>query len=168
VEPFCGILSEVSVGSADPLEFLASASEFANERLWGTLNAMLFVTPGTEQDTSLSKALLQTIDALRYGTVALNHWPAAAYVLGTAPWGGHPSATLANVQSGLGWVHNSLLFDASAVEKTVQRGSLRAFPAPPYFPGHRSLHLLGRALADFEAAPSAVGLAKVGYFAVRS
>ena len=52
--------------------------------------------------------------------------------------------------------------------RTVQRGALRAFPAPPYFPGHRSLHLLGRALADFEAAPSALGLAKVGYFAVRS
>lgn len=168
VEPFCGILSEVSVGSADPLEFLASASQFANEKLWGTLNAMLYVTPSTEHDASLSKALLLAIDALRYGTVAINHWPAAAYVLGTAPWGGHPSATLADVQSGLGWVHNSLLFDASAVEKTVQRGSLLAFPAPPYFPGHRSLHLLGRALADFEAAPSALGLAKVGYFAVRS
>jgi len=61
-----------------------------------------------------------------------------------------------------------LLFEAGALEKTVQRGPLRAFPAPPYFPGHRSLHLLGRALADFEAAPSALGLAKVGYFAVRS
>jgi hypothetical protein len=70
------------------------------------------------------------------------------------------------VQSGLGWVHNSLMFEG--VEKTVQRGPLRAFPVPPYFPGHRSLHLLGRALADFEAAPSAAGLAKVGYFAVRA
>ncbi|MET0793954.1 MAG: aldehyde dehydrogenase family protein, partial [Polyangiaceae bacterium] len=42
VEPFCSILSEVSVGSADPVEFLASATAFANERLWGTLNAMLY------------------------------------------------------------------------------------------------------------------------------
>jgi acyl-CoA reductase-like NAD-dependent aldehyde dehydrogenase len=168
VEPFCGILSEVSVGSADPVEFLASATEFANERLWGTLNAMLYVTPATEQDTALSKALERAIVELRYGTVALNHWPSAAYALATAPWGGHPSATLADVQSGLGWVHNSLLFDAGAVDKTVQRGPLRAFPVPPYFPGHRSLHLLGRSLADFEAAPSALGIAKVGYFAVRA
>lgn len=168
VEPFCGILSEVSVGSADPLEFLASATEFANQRLWGTLNAMLYVTPATEQDAALSKALWQAIGQLRYGTIALNHWPAAAYVLATAPWGGHPSVSLADVQSGLGWVHNSLMLDAGAIEKTVQRGSLLAFPAPPYFPGHRSLQHLGRALADFEAAPSAAGLAKVGYFAVRS
>ncbi|HEY0464028.1 MAG TPA: hypothetical protein VGC79_07460, partial [Polyangiaceae bacterium] len=168
VEPFCGILSEVSLGSADPLEFLTTATEFANQRLWGTLNAMLYVTPDTERDPSLSKALERSISELRYGTVALNHWPAAAYVLGTAPWGGHPSVSLADVQSGLGWVHNSLMFDAWAIEKTVQRGSLLAFPAPPYFPGHRSLQLLGRALADFEAAPSALGLAKVGYFAVRA
>jgi hypothetical protein len=168
VETFCSILSEVSVGSADPLEFLASATEFANERLWGTLNAMLYVTPKTERDSALSKALERAIAGLRYGTVALNQWPAAGYALGTAPWGGHPSVSLADVQSGLGWVHNSLLFDASAIEKTVQRGPLRAFPAPPYFPGHRSLHLLGRALGDFEAAPSATGLARVGYFAVRA
>lgn len=168
VEPFCSILSEVSVGSADPIEFLASATEFANDKLWGTLNAMLYVTPATERDRTLSNALERAIAELRYGTIALNHWPAAGYALGTAPWGGHPSVTLADVQSGLGWVHNSLLFDAPAIEKTVQRGPLRAFPAPPYFPGHRSLHRLGRALADFEAAPSAAGLAKVGYFAVRA
>ena len=168
VEPFCSILSEVSVGSADPLEFLASATEFANERLWGTLNAMLYVTPETERDSSLSKGLERAISNLRYGTIALNHWPAAGYALATAPWGGHPSVSLADVQSGLGWVHNSLLLDASAIEKTVQRGPLRTFPAPPYFPGHRTLHQLGRALVDFEAAPSAAGLAKVGYFAARA
>ncbi|MEI9948909.1 MAG: aldehyde dehydrogenase family protein [Pseudomonadota bacterium] len=168
VEPFCSILSEVSVGSADPVEFLASATEFANERLWGTLNAMLYVTPNTERDSTLSKALEHAIGELRYGTVAVNHWPAVAYALATAPWGGHPSATLADAQSGLGWVHNSLLLEAKAIEKTVQRGALRAFPTPLYFPGHRSLRPLGRALADFEAAPSAMGLAKVGYFAVRA
>lgn len=166
VEPFCSIISEVSVGSADPVEFLASATAFANDRLWGTLNAMLYVSPQTERDASLSAALERSIAELRYGTVAVNQWPASAYALGTAPWGGHPSASLADVQSGLGWVHNSLLLEQ--VEKTVQRGALRVFPVPAYFPGHRSLHRLGRALVDFEAAPSALGFAKVGYFAVRA
>jgi len=166
VEPFCSILSEVSVGSADPIEFLASATAFANDRLWGTLNAMLYVAPATELDKTLSAALDRSIAGLRYGTIGVNQWPASAYALATSPWGGHPSTTLEDVQSGIGWVHNSLLLEH--VEKTVQRGPLRAFPAPPYFPGHRSLHLLGRALVDFEAAPSALGLAKVGYFAVRA
>jgi acyl-CoA reductase-like NAD-dependent aldehyde dehydrogenase len=166
IEPFCSILSEVSVGSADPVEFLERATAFANDRLWGTLNAMLYVSPATEHDATLSVALERSIAALRYGTVGINQWPASAYALATSPWGGHPSATLADVQSGVGWVHNGLMLEH--VEKTVQRGPLRAFPAPPYFPGHRSLHLLGRALVDFEAAPSALGLTKVGYFAVRA
>jgi acyl-CoA reductase-like NAD-dependent aldehyde dehydrogenase len=166
IEPFCSILSEVSVGSADPVEFLASATAFANDRLWGTLNAMLYVSPATERDETLSAALERSIAELRYGTIGINQWPASAYALATSPWGGHPSASLADVQSGLGWVHNGLLLEH--VEKTVQRGPLRAFPAPAYFPGHRSLHLLGRTLVDFEAAPSALGLAKVGYFAVRA
>jgi aldehyde dehydrogenase (NAD(P)+) len=108
----------------------------------------------------------RSIATLRYGTVGVNQWPASAYALATAPWGGHPSATLADVQSGLGWVHNSLMLEH--IEKTVQHGPLRAFPAPVYFPGHRALQHLGRALVDFEAAPSALGLAKVGYFAVRA
>ncbi len=166
VEPFCGILSEVSVGSADPVEFLASATQFANDRLWGTLNAMLYVTPALERDSTLSAALERAVTELRYGTIGINQWPASAYALATAPWGGHPSATLADVQSGLGWVHNSLLLER--IEKTVQRGPLRAFPAPAYFPGHRSLHLLGRALVDFEASPGPLAFAKVGYFAVRA
>jgi acyl-CoA reductase-like NAD-dependent aldehyde dehydrogenase len=166
VEPFCSILSEVSVGSADPLEFLAAATQFANERLWGTLNAMLYVPPASEGDKTLSAAVDRAVRELRYGTVAINHWSAAAYVMTTSPWGGHPSSTLTDVQSGIGWVHNSLLLER--VVKTVQRGSLRAFPTPVYFPGHRALRELGRALLDFEASPSALGFAKVGYFAVRA
>lgn len=166
VEPFCSILSEVSVGSSDPVEFLASATRFANEKLWGTLNAMLYVTPALERDATLSAALEQAIAELHYGTIGVNQWPAAAYALATSPWGGHPSSTLADVQSGIGWVHNSLLLER--VQKTVQRGPIRAFPAPAYLPGHRSLHLLGRALVDFEASPNALALARVGYFAVRA
>ena len=46
---------------------------------------------------------------LRYGTVAFNHWPALGYAFGTTPWGGHQSATLRDIQSGLGWVHNPFM-----------------------------------------------------------
>jgi len=127
---------------------------------------MLYVPPASERDKTLSAAVDRAVRELRYGTVAINHWSAAAYVMTTSPWGGYPSSTLADVQSGMGWVHNSLLLER--VVKTVQRGALRAFPTPVYFPGHRSLRELGRALLDFEAAPSALGFAKVGYFAVRA
>lgn len=166
VEPFCAILSEVSLGSSDPIEFLAAATAFANDELWGTLNAMLYVAPASERDSAVAPALDRAIAELRYGTVAVNQWPASGYALATAPWGGHPSASLADVQSGIGWVHNTLLLER--IEKTVQRGPLRAFPTPPYFPGHRSLRQLSRALVDFEASPGPSALTRVGYFAVRS
>ena len=40
-EPFCALISETAVGSEDPLEYLAAAVAFANQRLWGTLSATL-------------------------------------------------------------------------------------------------------------------------------
>jgi acyl-CoA reductase-like NAD-dependent aldehyde dehydrogenase len=151
-EPFCSILSEVAIGSTDPLAFLAEAVPFANDHLWGTLNAMLFVHPTLEADAAGKQALDTAISALRYGTVAINVWPALGYALCTTPWGGHPSATLTDIQSGLGWVHDTLMLED--IEKCVVRGPLRPVPKLVYFPGHRSLQRLGRRLVAFEAAPS--------------
>jgi aldehyde dehydrogenase (NAD(P)+) len=147
-EPFCAILSETQIGSTDPVEFLATATEFANDRVWGTLNAMLFVHPRLETDTAVKPALDSAIRDLRYGTVAINLWPGLVYGFGLPPWGGHPSATLENIQSGLGWVHNTLMFED--IEKSVLRGPLRGFPKPAWFPGHRTLDRLGRALTYLE------------------
>ena len=151
-EPWCTILSETAVGSGDPATFLEAAVSFVNEHVWGTLNAALIVHPETVRDPKLKAALEKAIRDLRYGTVAVNSWPAAVFALGSPPWGGHPSSTLANIQSGRGFVHNSLMLDS--VEKCVLRAPLKGFPKPPWFPGHRSLAKLGRRLVDFEMAPS--------------
>jgi aldehyde dehydrogenase (NAD(P)+) len=151
-EPFCSIVSEVSVGSTDPLEFLNEVVPFANEHLWGTLNAMLFVHPSVEEDSAGKRAIDAALVGLKYGTVAINVWPAMGYALCSTPWGGHPSATLTDIQSGLGWVHDTLMLED--IEKCVVRGPLSPRPKLAYFPGHRSLHRLGRRLVDFEAAPS--------------
>lgn len=151
-EPFCSILSETELGSTDPAEFIATAAQFANDRVWGTLNAMFFIHPRVEDDSSVKPVLDAALRDLRYGTVAINYWPALAYAFAAPPWGGHQSATLEDIQSGLGWVHNTLMFED--IEKNVLRGPLRAFPKPAYFPGHRSLDRLGRAIVNFERAPS--------------
>jgi acyl-CoA reductase-like NAD-dependent aldehyde dehydrogenase len=151
-EPFCAILSEVAISDADPVAFLAEATSFANDQLWGTLNAMLFVHPSLEADSSGKAALQAALKGLRYGTVGVNVWPALAYALCSTPWGGHPSATLSDIQSGLGWVHDTVMLED--IEKCVVRGPLRPTPKLAYFPGHRSLHQLGRRLVDFEARPS--------------
>ncbi|HEX3594768.1 MAG TPA: aldehyde dehydrogenase family protein, partial [Polyangiaceae bacterium] len=125
-EPFCSILSEVALGSTDPAGFLAEAVAFANERLWGTLNATLFVHPTVEAEPAGKSALDTALTGLRYGTVGVNVWPAVGYALCTTPWGGHPSATLTDIQSGLGWVHDTLMLED--IEKCVVRGPLKPVP----------------------------------------
>jgi aldehyde dehydrogenase (NAD(P)+) len=151
-EPFCGILSETSVGSADPVEFLDEATTFMNDRLWGTLNTMLMVPPKLEADPTVAAALDRSIVALRYGTVAINHWPALGYAFGTMPWGGHPSATLENIQSGLGWVHNTYMLEG--VEKSVIRGPLVATPYPLWFFDNPKADAAAPLVFDMEASPS--------------
>jgi len=151
-EPFCSILSEVSIGSTDPLEFIQAAVPFANDRVWGTLNAMLFVHPKVEASQSAKSAIEGALRDLRFGTVAVNAWPALGYAFVTTPWGGHPSATLANVQSGIGWVHNTVMLED--IEKCVVRAPLKPMPKQVYFPTHKTVDKLGRKLVDFEASPS--------------
>jgi aldehyde dehydrogenase (NAD(P)+) len=151
-EPFCAVLSQTELGSTDPAEFLAAAVDFANARLWGTLSATLFVHPSIEADPTLAPAVERAIRELRYGSVAVNHWPAMVYALGAPPWGGHPSATLADIQSGIGWVHNTPMLEH--IEKAVLRGPLKAFPKPAWFPGHKTLRDVGRKMVSLEAAPS--------------
>lgn len=152
VEPFCGVLSETSIGSADPVEFLAETTTFLNDRVWGTLNAMLVVPPALEQDPTVGRALDATIDGLRYGTVGINHWPAVCYGTGTMAWGGHPSATPANIQSGLGWVHNTFMLEG--IEKSVIRGPLVSRPRPVWFYDFKKLPALGPKLVAMDANPS--------------
>jgi acyl-CoA reductase-like NAD-dependent aldehyde dehydrogenase len=151
-EPFCAILSETAVGSADPVEFLDRATHFMNDTLWGTLNACIIIHPDLEQDATVGKALDRAITELRYGTVAINHWPALGYALGSLPWGGHPSASLKNIQSGLGWVHNTFMLDG--IDKAIVRGKLRVRPTPVWFYDNRKAAAMGPKLVDMEASPS--------------
>lgn len=166
-EPFCAVLSEVPLASGEPLEFIEAVAPFLNERVWGSLNAMLLVPAAVERDPVLARALDAAIRDLRYGAVGVNVWPAVAYGLGTLPWGGHPSATLADVQSGLGVGHNALLFEH--VEKSVLRAPLvQTLPKPIWYPGHRTLARLATRMVDFQAAPGPVALARVAFEAVRA
>ncbi|RMH42989.1 MAG: aldehyde dehydrogenase family protein [Deltaproteobacteria bacterium] len=152
VEPFCGILSETALDAGEPDQFLAEATAFMNERLWGTLNAMIVIHPSHERDPTIAASLDRAILDLRYGTVAINHWPALGYAFGTPPWGGHQSSTLADIQSGLGWVHNTYLLDG--IDKSVVRGNLVVKPHPAWFYDNTRAGAIAPAVARMEASPS--------------
>jgi acyl-CoA reductase-like NAD-dependent aldehyde dehydrogenase len=159
VEPFCGVVSDVVLPAVEPVEFLAAATSFCNDRLWGTLNAALFLPPGLERDPAVAPALERAITELRYGTVAVNHWPALGYGVGSLPWGGHPSASLRDIQSGLGWVHNTYLLEG--IDKAIVRGPLVVRPEPLWFTGNPKAVAVARRLVQQEAAPTWRGLARV-------
>ncbi len=148
-EPFCPLLWETSIASNDPLDYLDQAVAFANDRVWGTLSVNLCVHPRTLADPRLGRAVEEAIRKLRFGTVAVNVWSAYGFGFGTTPWGAYPGATLTDVQSGRGFVHNTLMLEH--LEKAVIRHPVRALAKPPYFPSHRSAHRLGRRLVDLEA-----------------
>jgi aldehyde dehydrogenase (NAD(P)+) len=135
-EQFCPVLFETALEGTDTDEFLYKAVDFANNRLWGTLNATLVVHPRTQRDPVLGQAVENAIDWLRYGTVAVNAYPAMSFAFGTPPWGAHPGSNPADIQSGSGWVHNARMLER--IEKTVLRHPLTAFPKPAYFPSHRT------------------------------
>ena len=151
-EPFCALVSEVALDASEPAAFLAQATAFCNDTLWGTLNAAIVIHPSTEKDPAAAKALDQAVLDLRYGAVAINHWPAIVYGLVTPGWGGHPSATLEDIQSGLGWVHNTYLLEG--IEKMVLRGPLKAFPKPAWFYDNARGDKIGERLIGMESAPS--------------
>jgi acyl-CoA reductase-like NAD-dependent aldehyde dehydrogenase len=152
VESFCGVLAHTEVGEGDAASFLASVTRFCNERLWGTLNVTLIIDPRTEADPGVARALDRAIVDLNYGTVAINVWPAVAYGSVSPPWGGHPSATLANIQSGLGWVHNTFMLDG--IEKSILRSTITLSPKPAWYCDNQMTHVIGRRLVSFESRPS--------------
>lgn len=152
-EPWCTVLSETGLpGTDDPVAFLEKVVPFLNEKVWGTLCVTLVVHPKVLKDPAVKTAVERAIRELRYGTVAVNTWPAAVFALASLPWGGHPSSTPQDIQSGQGWVHNTYMLER--IEKAVIRGPLVALPALPWVPGHKGVLQLARKLVEFELAPS--------------
>ena len=149
-EPFCSIISEVSVGegSDDPAAFLDAAVDFVNNKLWGTLAATLIVPKSLEREPAAAQAVERAISRLRYGTVGVNIPPAASFLLGTTPWGGYPGSPRTDIQSGSGWVHNARMLEG--VEKVVLRAPLTRAPKPIYFSSHRRTHEAGRRLVALD------------------
>ena len=128
--------------------------EFCNDRLHGTLNAGLVVHPRTRRE--LDGAIDRAVDELRYGSVAINHWPAMSYGLGATPWGAFPGQPLNDVQSGRGFVHNTWLFERP--QKSVIEGPFRVLPKPAWFVTHTAAQEVGRELTRLEGDRSLLHL----------
>lgn len=151
-ELFTPVFAQTSLPGRDPIEFLHNAVVFCNEKLYGTLGVNIIIDPKTIR--RLGQAFEQALLDLRYGSIGINIWTAAAFMLVEACWGGFPGATAVDIQSGTGKVGNSFLFEKP--ERTVAWGPFRPFPRtwltgdpsflpkPPWFVTNRTAHITTR------------------------
>jgi aldehyde dehydrogenase (NAD(P)+) len=156
--PVLGVIEVPGVGQ----EFLDAAVAVVNRDFAGTLGANVIIEPRAAR--ALGDGFLDAIATLRYGTIGINVWTGLGFLTAAAPWGAYPGATIADVKSGIGVVHNALLIDSP--ERVVVRGPFRPFPysfahgeftlfpKPPWFVTAKSAARTGRLLAGFAARPS--------------
>jgi aldehyde dehydrogenase (NAD(P)+) len=172
-EAFCGVLVWVEL-DGDFETYLRNAVAFANERLHGTLGANLIAHPATLRE--YSAAIDAAIAQLRYGCIGLNAWTGVGYFITETPWGAYPGHTIADIQSGIGVVHNSYFL--AGTEKSVVRAPFAPFPRnlfsrecsllpkPPWFVTNRRQDDIGRALCDFEVSRSPARAAAIAALAL--
>ena len=167
VEVFAPALNVVELPSAGAEAYLKAAIDYANKQLYGTLGANIVIHPKTIAEIGRARFEEMLID-LRYGTIAINAWSGLGFLTPQATWGAFPGHTLADVQSGIGVVHNTMLFDKP--QRTVVEAPFKPFPRnllslsftllprPPWFITNRKGNILGRLLVNFQYRP---GLLKI-------
>jgi hypothetical protein len=91
--------------------FLERATALVNGHLWGNLVAILYVDSRTI--AALDGEVSATVDALEYGTIAVNTPSLTAFQVVTGMWGGFQdeSTSMVDARSGVGVVYNALNFD---------------------------------------------------------
>ncbi|MFE7576876.1 aldehyde dehydrogenase family protein [Streptomyces sp. NPDC057521] len=166
IEVFASALGVVRLPGADAPEFLRAATEFANDRLPGTLGATLLVHPRTER--AHRHAVEEAVAGLRYGTLGVNCWSAFGFLLGYTPWGAFPGHSRQDIGSGVGFVHNAFMLEH--VEKAVVRapfapaprglftGSPSLSPRPPYYVTNRTGRTTMERLTAYTTDPKATRL----------
>lgn len=152
-EAFCSLFAETALDAASTAEYIDRAVEFANQHLWGTLNATILVHPASLKDPQIAAAVERAVANLRYGTIGVNYWAGTGFALGVTTWGAFPGHPIENIQSGTGVVHNTLMFDRP--QKSVLRAPFKSFPIPAWFVTHgQTASKLFPKLVAFEASPS--------------
>ena len=162
-EEFFGpIYVTTALPGATTEEYLANAVDFANDRLAGNLGANLLVDPATARDSRAG--LDRAVADLRFGCIGVNAWAGVVFLTSRAAWGAFAGNTPADIRSGSGVVHNSLMLQDT--QKNVLWAPFRPFPRsarhggltmavkPPWFLGNRTSLGTARRFTQFAADPS--------------
>lgn len=175
-EVFAPALSTHEVMAGDAESYLVKAVEYANSQLYGTLGANIVIHPRTIRE--IGRARFEEILAdLKYGCIAVNAWTGVGFMSTATTWGAFPGHTIEDVQSGIGTVHNTFLFDKP--ERTVVEAPFRPFPRnvlsggvsmlprPPWFITNTQQHIVGKLLTRFMHKPGWLKLPRIFLHALR-
>lgn len=121
-EVFADVLGVVTLPAPSVGQYLAAATEFANDRLSGTLAAQVVIDPDSAK--THQSALDRSIADLRYGAISVNEWVGFAFGLGYTTWGGFPGHTPEDIGSGVGVIGNA--FGLPRPQRTVVTGAFRS------------------------------------------
>jgi acyl-CoA reductase-like NAD-dependent aldehyde dehydrogenase len=169
-EVFAPAMSLKELPGNDAEAYLKAAIDYANTELYGTLGANIVIHPATIAQIGRAR-FEEMLIGLRYGTIAINAWTGLGFLTPQATWGAFPGHTLADVQSGIGVVHNTMLFDKP--ERSVVEAPFRPFPRnllsfsftllprPPWFITNRKGAILGRLLVAFQYRPSFLKIPRI-------
>ena len=171
----CEQLLPGGADDGDAEAWLRAAIAYANQSLHGTLGANIVIHPATIR--ALGGRWDELLRELKYGTIAVNAWTGLGYLLPVNPWGAFPGHTLRDVQSGIGSVHNTLMFDRAErvvvqapfrpFPRSVLTGGLSLLPKPPWFVTNRRAQHIGRLLFAFQHRPSWFKLPGIFWNALR-
>ena len=152
-EAFCSLFAETNIDAASVPEYIDRAVDLANKHYWGTLNATIIVHPTSLKDPAVAAAVERAVANLRYGTIGVNYWAGTGFVLCVTTWGAFPGHEMHDIQSGVGVVHNTLMF--SRPQKSVLRAPFRSSPKPPWFVTRgKTARKVFPKLVDLEVSPS--------------
>ncbi len=165
-ESFAGVMGEVPLDAPRSIpDYIAQAVEFCNSRLWGSLGASIIVHPKSLKDPAVAEALEAAITDLEYGNVVVNHWSGVGFGFMSTSWGAYPGHSHDDIQSGIGIVHNTFMFED--VVKSVVRGPFRMPVKLPIFLTHKRPGEFFKAAMHLEADPSPAKVPPVLWAAMR-
>ncbi|MER9454558.1 aldehyde dehydrogenase family protein [Mesorhizobium sp. M0478] len=163
-EVFAPALSVMRLPAGNAESYLRAAVAYANEKLHGTLAANILIHPRTIAEIGRQR-FEEIIAELRYGGIGINSWSGVLFALLRPTWGAFLGHTLDDVQSGIGVVHNTYLFDRP--ERSVLEAPFRIMPKPAWFLTHKRAHMVGRLITEFNYQPSLLKLPRIIWNALR-
>ena len=139
--------------------FCSNSIEYVNNELWGNLGVTVLIK--NHRKKTNQSILNDYVENLKYGTVAINEWSALGFVIPTLPWGGYPGNKDNDIQSGQGYVHNSLLFESPQKGVVYSRFRLSPIIDPPWFVTNKKAHRIFKNLTYYQATKSKINLVKL-------